>query len=59
MVMGVGIFVRLGGVCCNFVIVKLIGFKIGMKVFFLKGVIFKFFIWFKCNLCYCEGVLVT
>lgn len=38
-------------------IMKLIELKTSMKVPFLKGVILKSPIWFKCNLCHCEGVL--
>lgn len=41
----------------NSAIVKLIGPKTSMKVPCLKGVILKSPIWFKCNLCHCEGVL--
>lgn len=37
--------------------VKLMGPETRMKVPRLKGVILKFPIWFKCNLCHCEGVL--
>lgn len=37
--------------------VKLMGPKISVKVPCLKGVILKCPIWFKCNLCHCEGVL--
>lgn len=39
--------------------VKLIGPKTSMKVPCLEGVILKSPIWFKCNLCHCEGVLAT
>lgn len=41
----------------NSAIVKLIGPKTSMKVPCLRGVILKSPIWFKCNLCHCEGVL--
>lgn len=41
----------------NSAIVKLIGPKTSMKAPCLKGVILKSPIWFKCNLCHCEGVL--
>lgn len=36
---------------------KLIGPKTNVKVSCLKGIILKSPIWFKCNLCHCEGVL--
>lgn len=36
---------------------KLIGPKTSMKVPCLRGVILKSPIWFKCNLCHCEGAL--
>lgn len=41
----------------NSAIMKLIGPKTSMKVPCLRGVILKSPIWFKCNLCHCEGVL--
>lgn len=39
----------------NSAVVKLIGPKTSTKVPCLKGVILKSPIWFKCNLCHCEG----
>lgn len=55
---GAGVFARPGakGVH-NSAMVKLMGPETRMKVPRLKGVILKFPIWFKCNLCHCEGVL--
>lgn len=55
--MGAGVFETGSEGVHNSALVKLIGPKTGMKVPCPKGVILKSPIWFKCNLCHCEGVL--